>query len=310
MMKWIAVALMTIDHLSYFFYAQLPPAAYQTGRGIGRLAFPLFAYFLVTGYRRTRSLPKYFIRLAAYALLTGLALNLTTLTLKHPELNLYRFPVDPSGNNNALYTLAIGLLVLLAYDLITKSSRDTVARLRPVPGTETAATGQPPQDFGLRINLKGISLPHRTGLLAGTALGLAALILLWLTRPDYGVYGLLTILLFHIIEERTDAYSPTLNRQLSWKKTQLHLKSFLLLNCLFLLLGYLIQLLNLSNERILFSLGLMVSPIQLCSALAPLLFPYTASAKAKKHPGPAQKHFFYLYYPLHLCLLILLRSYL
>ncbi|MCZ8519805.1 MULTISPECIES: TraX family protein [Paenibacillus] len=63
-MQWIAMITMLIDHIGIVFFK-----GEQVWRWIGRLAFPLYAYGIVAGYRHTRSLPRYAKRLAVTAAL-------------------------------------------------------------------------------------------------------------------------------------------------------------------------------------------------------------------------------------------------
>lgn len=53
-LKVIALVTMFIDHATAIFLPE-GTAAYFIGRGIGRVAFPLFAYLLTVGFRYTRS---------------------------------------------------------------------------------------------------------------------------------------------------------------------------------------------------------------------------------------------------------------
>ena len=70
MLKWIAVILMIIDHsaivikdyISYDFYYML--------RGIGRLCFPLFVYFIVKGVQRTSNFKMYLLHLLGFGIAT------------------------------------------------------------------------------------------------------------------------------------------------------------------------------------------------------------------------------------------------
>ena len=65
LLKWIAVATMTIDHAGLILYPEYPALRY-----IGRLAFPLFAYLLVLGMESTRNVRNYFFRLFYFALIS------------------------------------------------------------------------------------------------------------------------------------------------------------------------------------------------------------------------------------------------
>lgn len=68
--KVMAMIFMTLDHIGVFlmFNVQESPL-YTTGyvfRAIGRIAFPLFAFLMVEGFRYTRSPLKYFLRIAIF----------------------------------------------------------------------------------------------------------------------------------------------------------------------------------------------------------------------------------------------------
>ena len=63
-LKCIAVVSMFIDHLGY---TQFPGVLWL--RCIGRLAFPIFAFQIAEGARRTENLGKYLARLAVFAVI-------------------------------------------------------------------------------------------------------------------------------------------------------------------------------------------------------------------------------------------------
>lgn len=64
-LKVIAMASMLIDHIGLLFF---PEEALF--RQIGRLAFPLYAYFLAQGFSHTRSRPRYYSRLLLFGLIS------------------------------------------------------------------------------------------------------------------------------------------------------------------------------------------------------------------------------------------------
>lgn len=97
-LKILACALMVVDHVGIIFY---PDSLVL--RGIGRLTFPVFAYLIVEGYRHTHDLTAYMGRL----LVLGMASQL---------IYVYSFPPHLIPQFNVIFTLALGLYALYAYD--------------------------------------------------------------------------------------------------------------------------------------------------------------------------------------------------
>ena len=62
MLRFAALATMFIDHAGYVLYPRL-----GWMRIVGRVSFPLFCFLIAQGFRHTRSLPKYALRLALFA---------------------------------------------------------------------------------------------------------------------------------------------------------------------------------------------------------------------------------------------------
>lgn len=96
-LKWMAVIFMAIDHVAYTVLQQgflatpdrlpfhLGPLTFQKEilvqlsllmRGIGHLAFPLFAFLMVEGFFHTRSVWKYGQRLLLFAVLSEIPFDL------------------------------------------------------------------------------------------------------------------------------------------------------------------------------------------------------------------------------------------
>lgn len=65
MLQWIAIVSMTIDHIGI---AWFPDSAIW--RMIGRLAFPIYVYFVSVGMSRTSSPRRYIVRLAMLAIVS------------------------------------------------------------------------------------------------------------------------------------------------------------------------------------------------------------------------------------------------
>ena len=64
-LQLIAIISMTIDHVGFYLFPDFVPL-----RCIGRLAFPLFAFLLVEGFRYTKSWRRYYMRLFYTAVIT------------------------------------------------------------------------------------------------------------------------------------------------------------------------------------------------------------------------------------------------
>ena len=82
-LKYLAALFMLVDHIGMVFPTMLtelglPTWADGLPRLIGRLAFPIFAYFVAEGCRRTRFFLRYLIRLGACALLSQAPFTLAT----------------------------------------------------------------------------------------------------------------------------------------------------------------------------------------------------------------------------------------
>lgn len=127
-LKYLAAALMLVDHIGMLFSPMAPfflpdHLAYDLFRYIGRIAFPMFAFFVAESCRKTRHYQSYLKRLGLFALLTQIPLCLimpdnghsviTTFFLASLGIGLYRW-LTGQGRRG------LGILVVILCILITQ----------------------------------------------------------------------------------------------------------------------------------------------------------------------------------------------
>lgn len=102
-LRILALILITIDHIALIFVSPFGTSEilYLVLRGIGRMGFPLFAFFIVEGVVKTKHLGKYLIRIAI------LLLTLTTAQVVMSFTPLENM-IDISQSYNIFITLFVG----------------------------------------------------------------------------------------------------------------------------------------------------------------------------------------------------------
>ena len=95
MLEWIAMITMVIESLGVTF---LPDSPFL--RAIGRIAFPLYCFFIVLGLTRTRNQKRYLKRLLFIALISQVPYNL----------------VFPAIRLNVVFGLLAGALLIYIYE--------------------------------------------------------------------------------------------------------------------------------------------------------------------------------------------------
>ena len=117
-LKVLAATLMLIDHIGVLLHPDhillftlfgRKVTLYYLMRLIGRLAFPIFAFLIVEGYRHTRSKVRYGIALLVFALLSEIPYDLFRL---HVWFSM--------RSQNVFFTLLLGYLGICAYEGLRK----------------------------------------------------------------------------------------------------------------------------------------------------------------------------------------------
>ncbi|MFA6947756.1 MAG: TraX family protein [Eubacteriales bacterium] len=127
MLKAIAAAAMLCDHTAVILLPNSP--FYTAMRAVGRLAFPIFAFFIAEGCAYTSSRVKY--------LLTMLAVGI--------PCQLLEFFAAGEKKLNIMFTLALGAELIFAYDRMISGGAHTVG----TNGSENNVS-EPKSDVNMR----------------------------------------------------------------------------------------------------------------------------------------------------------------
>jgi hypothetical protein len=101
---------MLIDHATCVFAGYIPQNLYYLGRGIGRIAMPIFAYLIVEGFFYTHSRKKQLLTLAIFAFLSEAPFDFAFNFLHETT----RYAMQ---DQNVMLTFTIGYGMLMAVDL-------------------------------------------------------------------------------------------------------------------------------------------------------------------------------------------------
>ena len=189
MLRWLAMFSMFVDHLGYYLYPYLPNPVYTGMRIIGRFAMPIFAYYLALGYRRTRNLFYYFLRLLATAVISQLVIYQTNV-ICHYSASFTDF--------NFVFNLCLGLLFLAGFELVTRSYPEVIMKLQPA---EPSAENPFQLPFHSKETVFGFKLKAIWGLLLGLIIMGTVILLNFRFDISYHIYGIGLIWIFYYAEE-------------------------------------------------------------------------------------------------------------
>ena len=106
-LKIIGIICMTCDHASDAFIGHL-----NILNLIGRIAFPLFAFQAVIGYRKTKNVEKYLIRLLIFAMISQIPYLIFLNTIQIEATNI-----------NVIFSILFGVLSLYIFDYDFKNKK-------------------------------------------------------------------------------------------------------------------------------------------------------------------------------------------
>ncbi len=123
-LKYMAAATMLVDHITLAFLERVPDSTTgymlavssdfwymldRIGRGIGRQAFVIFAFFLAEGFVHTKNRRQYLLRLALTALAAEIPFHLMIFTGPIGSMR--------TESANTMVTLCLGFLAMWALEL-------------------------------------------------------------------------------------------------------------------------------------------------------------------------------------------------
>lgn len=122
-LELIAIITMTIDHVAWLIfpgYSENPIAIVM--HIVGRITFPIFAFFIAEGYHYTRNRTKYLIRILIFALISHVPYMMQSMAFKeYGWMSLIPFATGEGfgrflNQGSVLWAYFIGLLMLMVND--------------------------------------------------------------------------------------------------------------------------------------------------------------------------------------------------
>jgi len=279
MKKILACLFMVVGHIGLYYTDILPPTLLLAMRILGSLALPLFAYSFARGFLWTKNAGNYFLRLLGCALVTQTVLY---IFLPLSGLPLFSVPL------NAVFTMLCAFGVLTGCEIAFAIPLDRIGSLHLIVANAQTRSdrydvriggGKSAGDSGPRICLSKMqpSLQYAAALV----LIVASVILSVFLPMEFGVFGVLTVLIFYLVEK-----CVTKNRT-AWL-----FFCFLALDLLYILIFY-------AMYRTISMEGASVAAIFLC-----------ALPSKNKRPSRIVQYAFYAFFPLHILILLVIRMFL
>lgn len=131
-LKIIAIISMLIDHiaaviilssgLSVYLEDTKFLTAYLSARALGRIAFPIFAFFVVEGFLKTNNRKKYMLRMLIFALISQIPYNLAfgnTIFYTEKFLPAFLF-------GNVLWTFLLSIIMMSIMEIVSEKTKNKI----------------------------------------------------------------------------------------------------------------------------------------------------------------------------------------
>jgi len=279
MIKWLAVLLMIIDHIGYYLGFLMPEPVRIGLRLIGRLSFPIFAYSIALGFLRTKNRTRYFLRMFLFACITQVMLAVTA------------YFTHTGTFTNVMFTFSLAILMMAAAEFLEKTSASLLTgnsqsnKYDSKNGKEGNTSSSP------QVEIYGLTISA----LLGSVLAMILIILIigvtTFFDPDYNIFGIFYVYIFYIIQKKIRKPGLTLAEDR-------HALKIMIVSILGLNLAWALFNISFSSTALYWILMEIFSVFSIGILLLD---------KPRQKPARWEKYFFYIFYPAHLVLLMLLK---
>lgn len=135
-LKIIAIILMILDHIGYYFVSYISKEAFDILRFFGRMAMPIFAFLIVQGFFHTKNLKIYIFKLFVTAtIFQGLLFGLGIIN----HVYVPNFYIVINTYLNILYSFVLSLIMLWLIDKKDIYKKRTVNYILKITGIAVIA---------------------------------------------------------------------------------------------------------------------------------------------------------------------------
>jgi hypothetical protein len=273
--KLLGCILLAVGNVGLVFRGILPDPVQDIFVLLGLMSIPLFAHALVLGFFRTRDSGAYFLRLTVVASLTQFILYLfiSRSDPGRPEILL-----------NPIYALVIAFGLIYGLEILIPCGPQRIASMRLLEANAQTKSDR----FDIRVSSRdmvewpdGLKVPNwsiATLQLFGISLVVFCLVLPIFLPIEYGLFGVLLVAIFYAIE-----------KVVSGRKAVAAFFCMLMLIAAYTYLRY-----RMTGEFD--PIGVSIASVFLCYI----------PEKARR-PKRAIQYAFYLFFPAHILVLLLLR---
>lgn len=280
MIKWLAVLLMIVDHIGYFLGFLMPEPVVIGLRLIGRLSFPIFAYAIALGFLRTKNRTRYFLRMFLFACITQVMLAVTA------------YFTHTGTFTNVMFTFSLAILMMAAAEFLEKTSASLLTGNSQSNATSNSKNGNEGKTSSSpQVEIYGHTISASLGSVLAIILVILIIGITNFFDPDYNIFGIFYVYIFYIIQKKIRKPGLTIAEDRHALKVMI--VSILGLNLVWALFN-----ISFSSTAMYWILMEIFSVFSIGILLLD---------KPRKKPARWEKYFFYIFYPAHLVLLMLLK---